>query len=71
MNETQYEYNIGDLVKFIPDGDKGIVVKVDRKVHRTEVRVYWLQAKRFGQFRSDIDTYRRYIQLIARGHSNE
>ena len=65
MNNTQFKP--GDLVKYMSDGDKGIVVKVEQEGHRTEVRVYWFQAKRFGQIRSDS----RYIQLIARGHNNE
>tara|TARA_R100001594_G_C3867223_1_gene222522 strand:- start:87 stop:272 length:186 start_codon:yes stop_codon:yes gene_type:complete len=61
MNETQYKP--GDLVKYMDDGDKGIVVKAST----TWVKIYWFQE---GEVIEHLFT-RSIVQLLSRGHNNE
>jgi len=63
MNETQYR--VGDLVKYAPDGDKGIVVKVHRSME--VVWIYWFRDAELDRHGS----YRSNIQILSRGHRNE
>ena len=60
MNETQY--NVGDLVKYMSDGDKGIVVKASTM----RVKIYWFQE---GEVIEHLFTHN--IQLLSRGHNND
>ena len=69
MNETQFKP--GDLVKYMADGDRGIVVKVgeDDREHFQQIWVYWFRDGIVLCFFRNFDILQ--MQLLSRGHNNE
>jgi len=60
---TMNKFKVGDLVKYVPDGDRGIVVKAST----TSVWVYWFWDVR----RRDWGVHVADIQLLSRGPNND
>ena len=64
MNETQFKP--GDLVKFTPNGSKGIVVEVRPEL----TSVYWFNWGEVTRTRNSAKELYHVI-LLSRGHNNE